>query len=372
MATIEELKQTAIELGQALDAWEQSGYDNESLIQNAVSLHARLAPVFDRLFGALPIISTDAPPYLILQRERDLVRQAIGALDGGLVTQAYLDAWEQQQNQGSIEGSLSGESGLVESLRQLADEGSAFTYSNFSKKGEYGYPNELSPTWVSWTARVQNAVEGALPVGSSARAALAEGLKPQYLGNDEGAFLRGRSLLLGSIQAAIDLVKDGSAASQHAYEPEGLLSRRVFIVHGHDEAAKNALEGFLTEIGLEPIVLHRQADQGRTIIEKFEAYSDVGFAFVLLTPDEIAYVATEADRDESERTTEKRARPNVIFEFGYFVGKLGRDRVCCIYTGGVEVPSDISGLLYKRYEQSVDEVRYELVRELEAAGYHLL
>lgn len=146
-------------------------------------------------------------------------------------------------------------------------------------------------------------------------------------------------------------------------------SKKVFVVHGHDEVAKTNLEVFLHEIGLEPIVLHRQADEGLTVIEKFEKHADVGYAFVLLTPDEVAYLAKDEPVDDSQRKKEKRARPNVIFEFGYFVGRLGRSRVCCVYTGDVTLPSDLNGLIYKRFEKSIEEVAYSIMKDLKAAGY---
>lgn len=146
-------------------------------------------------------------------------------------------------------------------------------------------------------------------------------------------------------------------------------SKKVFVVHGHDEVAKTSLEVFLHEIGLEPIVLHRQADVGMTIIEKFEKHSDVGYAFILLTPDEIAYLASEESKADELRHKEYRARPNVIFEFGYFVGKLGRSRVCCLYTGNATLPSDVSGMIYKRYENSIEEVAYGVIKDLKASGY---
>lgn len=148
-----------------------------------------------------------------------------------------------------------------------------------------------------------------------------------------------------------------------------LESNRVFIVHGHDDAAKGNLEAILREHGLEPIVLHRQADQGMTVIEKFEKHSDVGYAFILLTPDEISYLAAEEAKPDVERKKERRARPNVIFEFGYFVGKLGRSQVCCLYTGDVTLPTDIGGMLYKRYDKSIEEVAYAMLKDLRAAGY---
>lgn len=154
----------------------------------------------------------------------------------------------------------------------------------------------------------------------------------------------------------------GAAASSR-------VSNKVFVVHGHDEVAKTNLEVFLHENKLEPIVLHRQADEGMTIIEKFEKHGDVGYAFILLTPDEIAYLAADEKKPDAERRKEFRARPNVIFEFGYFVGRLGRARVCCLYSGDVTVPSDLSGMVYKRYDKSIEEVAYPILKDLRASGY---
>ncbi|MDH0373570.1 nucleotide-binding protein [Comamonas aquatica] len=93
------------------------------------------------------------------------------------------------------------------------------------------------------------------------------------------------------------------------------------------------------------------------------------YAFILLTPDEVAYLAAEEGKPDGERSKEFRARPNVIFEFGYFVGKLSRSRVCCLYTGNVSLPSDVSGMIYKRYERSIEEVAYSVIKDLKASGY---
>lgn len=146
-------------------------------------------------------------------------------------------------------------------------------------------------------------------------------------------------------------------------------TNKVFIVHGHDELAKTNLEVLLRELGLEPVILHRQADEGMTIIEKFEKHSDVGYAFILLTPDEISYLKTEENKKDQQRIKEKRARPNVIFEFGYFVGKLGRSKVCCLHTGDVSLPSDVSGMIYKKYLNSVEELTISIIKDLKASGY---
>ena len=123
--------------------------------------------------------------------------------------------------------------------------------------------------------------------------------------------------------------------------PAPVTGRRVFVVHGHDSEAKEAAARFLTKIGLEPIILHEQASSGRTVIEKFETYSEgVAFAIVLLTPDDVGAARAEA------QNLRARARQNVIMKLGYFIGKLGRTRVCALHRGNVELPSDYQGVLY--------------------------
>jgi predicted nucleotide-binding protein len=140
------------------------------------------------------------------------------------------------------------------------------------------------------------------------------------------------------------------------------LSRKVFIVHGHDDGAREAVARFLERVGLEPIILHEQANRGRTIIEKFEAHRDVGFAVVLLTPDD--------EGCEKGGTPRPRARQNVVLELGYFVGVLGRDQVCALRRGDVEIPSDMTGVVYVPFDNS-DGWKQSLGRELEAAGFEI-
>lgn len=131
------------------------------------------------------------------------------------------------------------------------------------------------------------------------------------------------------------------------------------------------LQRFLASLGLSPIILNGEANQGMTIIEKFEKHSDVGYAFMLMTPDEFAFLTPEERLHENERRKFYRARPNVIFEFGYFVAKLGRNRVCCLRKGSVEIPSDLHGLLYIQYKDSVEEITESIRKELGAAGFIL-
>ncbi|WP_080415879.1 TIR domain-containing protein [Burkholderia ubonensis] len=142
----------------------------------------------------------------------------------------------------------------------------------------------------------------------------------------------------------------------------GELSRRVFIVHGHDEAARESVARFLEKIGFEPVILHEQASRNRTVIEKIEANSDVGFAVVLLTPDDVG-------RSASDGELQPRARQNVLLELGYFIGHLGRGNVCALKRGDIEIPSDYLGVVWV----SIDGGNWKqaLGQELEAAGHNI-
>ena len=144
-------------------------------------------------------------------------------------------------------------------------------------------------------------------------------------------------------------------------------SNRIFIVHGHDEAMKQAVARTLEKIGLEPIILHEKPSEGRTIIEKFTNYSDVSFAVVLLSPDDMAY-----PKDQTPENAKPRARQNVIFELGFFIGKLGRNRVLVLYQEekNFEMPSDYSGVLYTPYDNS-GRWKFDLVKELKVCGYNV-
>lgn len=154
---------------------------------------------------------------------------------------------------------------------------------------------------------------------------------------------------------------DGPSARISAIESPHTNTRRVFVVHGHDDGAKEAVARFLSKLELEPVVLHEQPNRGRTIIEKFEEHSDVAFAVVLFTPDDVGYPAGRTAEAKS------RARQNVVLELGFFMAALRRERVCVLYKSGVEVPSDYAGVLYHQMDDS-GAWRFHLAREIKAAG----
>ena len=135
-------------------------------------------------------------------------------------------------------------------------------------------------------------------------------------------------------------------------------NNRVFVVHGHDGELKESVARIIEKQGIEAIILSEKANQGRTIIEKFEDYSDVGGAICLFTADDIG-------REKSKSEGNPRARQNVVFEAGYFMGKLGRDHVVILADNGIELPSDLSGVVYSNR----DNWQVELLKELKAMGY---
>ena len=150
------------------------------------------------------------------------------------------------------------------------------------------------------------------------------------------------------------------------------------------------LKNILYDIGLNPVVLDEQPSGGsNTLIEKLETYSNVGYAFIILTPDDIGGsfsilekemgdLEFESSVDKSKKmeeilrnTFKRRARQNVILEFGYFVGKLGRSHVCCLYKGTVDFASDMKGVMYIPFENSVEEARLKIMKELNHIGFDI-
>ena len=150
------------------------------------------------------------------------------------------------------------------------------------------------------------------------------------------------------------------ASSSNSYN-KSMGANEIFIIHGRDNGTKQTVARFLEHLDLKPIILHEQSNQGRTIIEKFEQHARVGFAVALLTPDDVGAL------QEGETNLKPRARQNVIFEFGYFIGRLGRNRVCALTKGDIEIPSDYDGVIYIPLDDA-GGWRMELVKELKGAG----
>lgn len=139
-------------------------------------------------------------------------------------------------------------------------------------------------------------------------------------------------------------------------------SKDVFIVHGHDSVVLKDVENFVRKIGLNPIILRDMPSTGKTIIEKIEKYTGkVCYAIVLYTP---------CDEGKAKEDTEckSRARQNVVFEHGYLCGKLTRSHVCALVKGDVEVPGDLSGIVYVTMSEKWE---FDVAKEMKAVGIEL-
>ncbi len=224
-----------------------------------------------------------------------------------------------------------------------------------------------SPSVNAWTTATLEALENAFGSAAPCVQIFTDVDSYHYGGGNEQTWEADRAKNLGQrLQIAEGLIElletkaQLTAGTQATGERE--CGSKVFLVHGHNVEVLQLAARFLETLELEVIVLREQPNHGRTIIEKFIDYSDVGFAVVLLTADDRGGVASAPF--EQQRL---RARQNVILELGYFIGKIGRKRVCALHQPGIEIPSDYSGVVFV----SLDEGggwRLELAREMKSVG----
>lgn len=150
------------------------------------------------------------------------------------------------------------------------------------------------------------------------------------------------------------------------------LSNDIFIVHGHSEEMKQSVARVVATLGLNSIILHEQPNEGRTIIEKFESNAGkINFAIILLSADDWAEseeLLKKVRKEEIKTYLKKRARQNVVFEMGYFIGRLSRANVFILLQEGVEKPGDLDGIVYTPYD-TAGAWNIKLVKELKVAGY---
>ena len=140
------------------------------------------------------------------------------------------------------------------------------------------------------------------------------------------------------------------------------MNKKVFIIHGNDEAAKTTVARFVDKLGLKPTIFHEELHNGQPHPGKFERLAnDADFAIVLLTDDDVG-----AEKDKPAQDLKPRAREDVIFELGYFWGELGQERVCVLYKEGIELPSGIQELVVPLENTEAWQTR--LTREMKKAG----
>lgn len=209
-------------------------------------------------------------------------------------------------------------------------------------------------------------------VGSFDNAGLIMGGYEEPLSDVKANNLQGIRDTVLSLQSLLEIFEEriadeptaATAASIKSTSISTVVTKRVFLVHGHDNGSKETVARFLTKLDLIPIILHEQANAGKTVIEKFEAHSNVDFAVILFTPDDVGYPANKPDEAKA------RARQNVVLELGFFMAALGRNRVCVLINGDIEIPSDYSGVLYLPIDTS-GAWRFLLAKEMKAVGMEI-
>ena len=161
--------------------------------------------------------------------------------------------------------------------------------------------------------------------------------------------------------------------------PDGIVEEKqwkqsgdVFIVHGHNNEIKQAVARVVEKLGLTPVILHEQPNGGKTIIDKFETNAGrIGFAIIILSADDLGASVRDLvglSNEEARSIMEKRARQNVVFEMGFFAGRIGRSHLLFLLQDGVTKPGDLDGIVYTKYDDG-GAWKFELVKELRNSGY---
>ena len=231
-----------------------------------------------------------------------------------------------------------------------------------NKKRVYRADSGAVLNWWPSTGTLQ--LQGPAEACSALETALSGALR------DDGVTGVGRTgLAVSGRERALDTAPRSDSSASDGMETSNVET--VFVVHGHDEAAREQLELVLHRLDLQPFVLANTSGGGLTIIEALEKEMDSSttgnrFGIVLLTPDDMGYKATEGRSDP-----EPRARQNVVMEMGMLIAAFGRPRVAILKKGHVEVPSDASGIIYISFNNHVKETVAKLCERLAEAGFKI-
>jgi len=185
----------------------------------------------------------------------------------------------------------------------------------------------------------------------------------------------GTLLVQGPVPAA-DKLREAVVSHIATYSedraPRGAPNVQVFIVHGHDRAALEQTKMILFELNLKPYILQETSGGGKTIIEALEKHLDgkrpkAAFGIVLLTPDDLG-----ASQKDGPSALRPRARQNVVLEMGMLISSIGRSKTLVLVRGDkLERPSDMEGIIYKSFRESVREVAADICDRLREAGFNL-
>lgn len=253
---------------------------------------------------------------------------------------------------------------LEEEIRQQVERGRELLESQIRSWDELVQLNRKFDTWDDFNEQLLKSRFSTQQVAdeySRIARGLGSSVNPQRAETALRRSIDGQLRKLESVNGTLEFYESAIEESKAIQSPaKSPLGTRIFIVHSHDGSTKLEVADFIQRIAAErPVILHEQPSYGsRTIIEKFEANAaEAGFVVILLTGDDVGGVKGAAEQSP-------RARQNVVLEFGYFMGKLGRSRVVALYEKGVELPSDVDGVLYMPLSGNW---KVDLAKELHAA-----
>lgn len=171
--------------------------------------------------------------------------------------------------------------------------------------------------------------------------------------------------VLESINNILDLCMESAEPIELEKEKKPIPSKenkKIFVVHGHDIGLKDSVARFLKQLKLEPIFIIEGVSEGKTKIENLEIHpSKADYVLVLLSTDDVGALKGH------EKNQRPRPAQDVILELGYFYGSMGKNRVCALYKDDLELPSNVSGILWVRMDDA-GVWMMKLAREMKAAG----
>lgn len=245
-------------------------------------------------------------------------------------------------------------------IKDLIEEGKKYNFSNNSYNSSVGVYSRASVEMQAWIAECEDIILSKYGKNSSPWKLYEQFDRRELDGYEQDDFDKQKNIILSALTACLRLSPISQTVTTKN-EPD-FDTTKVFIVHGHDEEAKSKTARFIEKLGFEAIILHEQASSSKTIIEKIEEYSNVGFGIVLYTPCDIGAKKTD------NPGLKARARQNVVFEHGFLIGKIGRSKVCALVKGDIETPNDISGVVYVHMDSS-DAWCYTVAKEMKKIGY---
>lgn len=249
----------------------------------------------------------------------------------------------------------------TQKVTSLIEEADEYTFENNCYTVSHGTYSRAGVQMQAWIAECEDFLLTNYGESSAPWKVYARFERDRLDGNYRDTFDKQKNIIVSALAACLRIIPSKEVTS--IPQPKIAVNlKQVFIVHGHNEEVKVKVARFIEKLGFEPIILHEQASSGATIIEKIEEYSNVGFGVVLYTACDIGSKASK------EPDLKSRARQNVVFEHGYLIGSLGRNNVCALVQGELELPNDISGVVYAPIDQS-DAWQLQLAKELKKSGY---